>query len=92
MLLPVQAQASEVVRKDKYFSTVSAKMKAARELLPSLGVKHAPRSDASIFNMPPRAEVHALQADARPEKVSALELSAGDGLLTASRTTLLVIP
>lgn len=68
-LTHVTCQDAEVVRKDAYFSTVAAKMKAARERLPSLGPKHAPRSDTSIFVAPPHTEVHALQPDARPEKV-----------------------
>ncbi|KAL6762773.1 hypothetical protein V8C86DRAFT_3130507 [Haematococcus lacustris] len=61
-------QAAEVVRKDKYFSTVGAKMKAAREKLPSLAVKHAVPSHASIFITPPPAEVHRLLPDVQPEK------------------------
>jgi hypothetical protein len=62
-------QESEIVRKDKYFSTVGAKMKAAREKLPSLGVKHAVRSDLSIFTTPPTAEVHSLLPHVKPEQV-----------------------
>lgn len=64
-------QESEVVRKDKYFSTVGAKMKAAREKLPSLGVKHAVRSDMSIFTTPPTAEVHSLLPVVQPAQVRA---------------------
>ncbi len=63
------AQASEVVRKQALMGTVSAKMKAAREQLPSLGVKHAPRPDTTIFSKPPQAEVHALLPDIKPAKV-----------------------
>ncbi|KAF5826213.1 hypothetical protein DUNSADRAFT_4137 [Dunaliella salina] len=75
MLTPAQTllqtlQESEVARKEKYYSTVSAKMKAAREKLPSLGVKHAPRSDTSIFTVPPPREVHSLLPDIRPEKAN----------------------
>jgi hypothetical protein len=44
-------------------------MKAAREKLPSLGVKHAIRSDLSIFATPPTAEVHSLLPLVKPEQV-----------------------
>jgi hypothetical protein len=63
-------QDAELVRKERYGNTVSAKMKAAREKLPALHPKHAVRSDMSIFSSNPPAEVHALLHNARPAKVS----------------------
>ena len=60
------------VRKARYGDTIAAKMKAAREALPALNVKHAVRSDMTIFNGAGAApEVHALLDKARPEKVGA---------------------
>ncbi len=61
-------QSAEVVRKENNANTVSAKMKAAREQLPTLFPKHAVKSDMSIFGRPP-PEVHVLLPDARPAKV-----------------------
>ncbi|KAG2484900.1 hypothetical protein HYH03_016380, partial [Edaphochlamys debaryana] len=52
-------QAAETVRKDRYGSTVAAKMKAAREYLPALSVRHPPKSDTTIFGSA-GAEVAAL--------------------------------
>ncbi|GIL62977.1 hypothetical protein Vafri_17149, partial [Volvox africanus] len=52
-------QAAETVRKDRYNSTVAAKMKVAREFLPALEPRHPPKSDATIFGKP-GAEVAAL--------------------------------
>ena len=61
-------QSAEVVRKDNFFNTVDAKMKAAREKLPGLHPKHPARSDQTIFGKA-SAEVHGLLPDAQPEKV-----------------------
>jgi hypothetical protein len=62
-------QDAEVVRKDRYGKTMSAKMKTAREKLPALHPNHATRSDMTIFHSGSASEVHSLLAIARPEKV-----------------------
>ncbi len=84
-------QAAEVVRKDAFFSTVSAQMKAAREQLPSLGVKHAPRPDTTIFTKPPKAEVNMLlpevqAAKVRPAHTSTRTLTDASRVHTHTRT------
>ncbi|KAG1660824.1 hypothetical protein FOA52_010249 [Chlamydomonas sp. UWO 241] len=61
-------QDAEGVRKQKLGETLGAKMKAAREQLPSLSPKHALRSDMSIFSSPPPAEVHSLLNNTRKAK------------------------
>lgn len=53
----------------RYGETLGAKMKAAKEALPALDVKHAVRSDMSIFKTGGAPEVHALLDKARPAKV-----------------------
>lgn len=63
-------QASEAVRKARYFGTVDAKMKAAREQLPALAVRNPPRADQTIFAHRPAAEVAALLPDIAAKKVS----------------------
>lgn len=76
MLAPGQSlltalQLSELQRKQRYGETVDAKMKAAREKLPALHPRHAPRSDQSIFTQSsPASEVHTLLPTVRPVKVS----------------------
>lgn len=62
-------QNAEVVRKDKYFNTIDAKMKSARERLPALHARNPVRSDISIFR-PGDVEVHALLPDILPTQVS----------------------
>jgi hypothetical protein len=61
-------QRSEVARKDRYFGTVAAKMKAAREKLPNLEPHHPVKSDQAIFGTP-SFEVDALLTAVPPEKV-----------------------
>lgn len=61
-------QGAEDVRKARYFDTVDAKMKAAREKLPSLEPKHAVKSDNTIFPAKPRAEVARLLPTVVPQK------------------------
>ena len=68
------------MRKARYGDTIAAKMKAAREALPALNVKHAVRSDMTIFNGAGAApEVHALLDKARPEKVGGCVEGAWEG-------------
>eukprot|EP00798_Chlamydomonas_sp_ICE-L_P002710 gene2710-12580_t len=60
-------QGAEDERKDRYGNTVSAKMKAAREKLPSLVPKHTVRSDMTIFKAS-APEVHGLLPTVQPAK------------------------
>jgi hypothetical protein len=62
-------QASEAVRKDNYYNTVDAKMKAAREQLPALEPHHPKKSDMAIFGQPP-AEASGLLTSVPPGTVS----------------------
>lgn len=63
-------QASEAVRKERYLGTVAAKMKRAREQLPSVEVKHSPVGDAALLHKEHAAEVHALRFDVDAKQVS----------------------
>lgn len=65
-------QASEAVRKERYLGTVTARMKEAREKLPSLEVKHSPMGEAAVAREP-AAEVHGLLFDQELKKVSRCE-------------------
>eukprot|EP00955_Chlamydomonas_euryale_P116986 366449-Chlamydomonas_euryale.AAC.20 len=62
-------QDAEVVRKERFGNTMGARMKAAREQLPSLQPRHAVRSDMSVFSSKPAAEVHSLLSNTRRAKV-----------------------
>ena len=63
-------QTSETVRKQRYYGTVDAKMKAAREQLPALSARNPQKSDQTIFSLKPAAEVAALLPDITPKKVN----------------------
>ena len=72
-------QEAEAVRKERYGSTIDAKMKAAREKLPALHPKHAVRSDQSIFTTGAAAEVHALLLNQRAAQVRACPCGLKEG-------------
>ena len=61
-------QKSEVARKARYFDTMDAKMKAARENLPNLEPHHPISSDLAIFGQP-TFEVDALLTTVPQRKV-----------------------
>jgi hypothetical protein len=62
-------QASEALRKERYLGTVTAKMKEAREALPSLVPKHSACGEAAV-GREPAAEVHGLLFDVEAKQAS----------------------
>ena len=77
-LLLKSLQASEQARKERISGTITAKMKEARDKLPTLQPKHPSKSDQAIFGDPEHVagEVQSLPADIQGRKVQLMALAA----------------